>query len=563
LFSLVSTPFISVQAVDGPSLVSPSATTTGSSPTYAWTEVEGASWYYLWVDDAMGYRLRRWYRITDLDCTSGSCSVTPSLKLEPGQATWGIYSWGTSGYQRWSGSASFTVQGPSYKPVLVSPKDVTTGVNPTYSWQDSSNATYYYLYVSDSTGYRISRWYRASDLDCTSDTCSVIPSTQLEPGEASWWVYSWTSDGYGPRSDTATFTVEGPSSKPILISPIDVTVGISPSFSWQEVEGVSWYYLSVDDSTGTRIRRWYATTSIDCTAGSCSVTSGINLEPGQASWQIRAWTGDGYTPWSDKANFTIDGPSSKPILVSPEGTIATATPSYTWEAVSGASWYYLSVDDSAGSRIRRWYRESDLGCSSGTCSITPSVTLAEGAGNWQIRSWSNYAYGPYSDPMSFTVSLPNDPPQAGNLTPSSCETNPNEQVSFNAHYSDPDGSGDIRYARFIVHTDVNDPRDCLFVSFDQTENKLYLKDDTNTSWLGGFAPGSSHTIENTYATLDCSQTTIQGSGSDLSVTWSVSFKDSLSGVKNLYLYAEDEKDTSNWQERGEFCIFREPVQPTQ
>jgi len=47
----------------------------------------------------------------------------------------------------------------------------------------------------------------------------------------------------------------------------------------------------------------------------------------------------------------------KAILISPSGTIATSTPTYTWNAVPLATWYYLWVNDSANAsgKITQWY----------------------------------------------------------------------------------------------------------------------------------------------------------------------------------------------------------------
>jgi hypothetical protein len=57
--------------------------------------------------------------------------------------------------------------------------------------------------------------------------------------------------------------------------------------------------------------------------------------------------------------------------------------------------------------------------------------------------------------------------------------------------------------------------------------------------MGGYAPGQSHVIENSYAKLDCSATTVSGAGEDLVINWAVTFKQSFEGSKNLYLKVND------------------------
>jgi hypothetical protein len=73
-------------------------------------------------------------------------------------------------------------------------------------------------------------------------------------------------------------------------------------------------------------------------------------------------------------------PPEKATLISPSGTISTPTPTYTWNAVPSATWYYLWVNDSTSTKIQTWYTATQAGCASGTgtCSVTPSVRLASG-----------------------------------------------------------------------------------------------------------------------------------------------------------------------------------------
>jgi hypothetical protein len=99
-------------------------------------------------------------------------------------------------------------------------------------------------------------------------------------------------------------------------------------------------------------------------------------------------------------------PPSAATLLSPSGIIADTTPTYTWNAVSNATWYCLYVNDSTGNRIQQWHTAEVAGCASGTgtCSITPATVLTPGAGQWYIRTYNSAGYGPWSAAMSFVVS---------------------------------------------------------------------------------------------------------------------------------------------------------------
>jgi hypothetical protein len=103
-------------------------------------------------------------------------------------------------------------------------------------------------------------------------------------------------------------------------------------------------------------------------------------------------------------SFTVStGPPDQALLISPFGSITTNTPTYKWETVSNATWYYLWVNGPSGNVIQQWYKASDV-TSGFTCSATPSTTLATGAHTWWIRTWNSSGYGPWSSGMSFTVS---------------------------------------------------------------------------------------------------------------------------------------------------------------
>jgi hypothetical protein len=107
-------------------------------------------------------------------------------------------------------------------------------------------------------------------------------------------------------------------------------------------------------------------------------------------------------------SFSSEALAAKPAkatLVSPMGTIYEDTPTYTWNAVSDSTSYYLWVDDSTGTPIKTWYTAADAGCGSGSslCSITPNTALALGSCEWWIQTRNNDGYGDWSASLEFTV----------------------------------------------------------------------------------------------------------------------------------------------------------------
>ncbi len=195
-----------------------------------------------------------------------------------------------------------------------------------------------------------------------------------------------------------------------LITPTDNIQDNTPIYSWNAVSSSTWYYLWVNDSTGNKIKRWYTAEAVGCASGSgiCSITPTITLANGTGQWWIRTWNTSGYGPWSAARIFNLNGSGILPLaatLVSPLGEIDTNTPSYVWNAVADSSWYYLWANDSTGNKIRQWYTAEATGCSDGvgTCSVAPATSLTSGAGQWWIRTWNSSGYGPWSAPRNFIL----------------------------------------------------------------------------------------------------------------------------------------------------------------
>ena len=98
-------------------------------------------------------------------------------------------------------------------------------------------------------------------------------------------------------------------------------------------------------------------------------------------------------------------PPSTPTLVSPINTTVTSSPTYTWNAVAGATDYCLAVADSTGYRILQWFTAADAGCTTGTgtCSLTPATLLSAGANRWGVQARNSLGSGPWSTIVDFTV----------------------------------------------------------------------------------------------------------------------------------------------------------------
>jgi hypothetical protein len=384
------------------------------NPTYTWNEVEGSSWYYLWVEGPSGTVLKKWYSAAQANCNGTTCSVenaTPNLPA--GAYSWWIGTWNAGGEGPWSDAMSFSLAPPG-QVTLISPQGTTTN-NPTYRWNEVKGSTWYYLWVEGPSGTVLQKWYSAVQANCNGTTCSMDNITpDLPAGAYSWWIQTWNDAGYGPWSTRMDFTV------PVTALPGQATLtdphgGIwtnNPIYTWNEVGGSSWYYLWVEGPSGTVLKKWYSAVQANCDGTTCSVENATPLlANGSYTWWIRTWNVRGYGPWSDTMSFSL-APPAQATLTSPQGN-GTNNPTYRWNEVGGSTWYYLWVEGPSGTVLQKWYSAAQANCNGTTCSmdnITPD--LPAGAYSWWIQTWSDAGYGSWSTRMDFTAPVSALPGQA-------------------------------------------------------------------------------------------------------------------------------------------------------
>jgi len=155
---------------------------------------------------------------------------------------------------------------------------------------------------------------------------------------------------------------------------------------------------------------------------------------------------------------------------------------------------------------------------------------------------------------SGALTLPNDAPQTNSINPSSGAFSANEPVNFTIVYSDSNGWRNIQYAYLLINTSATGVKG-LYLYYNQNNNLIYLRNDSNTAWLGGFAPGKANIIENSYCIIDCSKIIVTGESTTLTLNCAVTFKDSFIGNKNIYLYAKDDAGASTgWINKGNLTI---------
>lgn len=153
-------------------------------------------------------------------------------------------------------------------------------------------------------------------------------------------------------------------------------------------------------------------------------------------------------------------------------------------------------------------------------------------------------------------------PAVSSLTPSSGIAIPDTNKSFTAIFTDASGYAHIKECYLLFGASSDDHSNAVYLYYDQSANLLYLRNDDNSAWLGGYAPGSSNNIENSYCRVACSNISVSSTGDTLTVGWSVVFKNTFVGPKNSYLRVNDvDGAISQWVGFGSWYIGNDIVAP--
>lgn len=145
-------------------------------------------------------------------------------------------------------------------------------------------------------------------------------------------------------------------------------------------------------------------------------------------------------------------------------------------------------------------------------------------------------------------------PVAVSVAPSSSSGLIDQPQVFENVYMDPNGVDDIKYVRMLINKDLN-KEDAIFLSYDLVGNKLYLRNKSNSKWLGGYAPGSQNVISNKYGMLDCSSTVVEKDSNSVRIKWGIIATSYIYGTNNLYMKALGlDGLNSDWVMNGSWTV---------
>jgi hypothetical protein len=144
------------------------------------------------------------------------------------------------------------------------------------------------------------------------------------------------------------------------------------------------------------------------------------------------------------------------------------------------------------------------------------------------------------------------------VTPNSGSSATGTERTLTTRHSDPDGAGDISFAYVRINA-TNSGTNALWAYYNAVANKLYLRNDADTAWVGGFAPGSNNTISNAQGRLHCAATSVAAAGDVLTINWRFSPSTGFTGTKKLFLFVQDKNNLKDgWDEMGTWTITAPP-----
>jgi hypothetical protein len=129
-------------------------------------------------------------------------------------------------------------------------------------------------------------------------------------------------------------------------------------------------------------------------------------------------------------------------------------------------------------------------------------------------------------------------PTLGAITPSSGSGSVEVVTYFTTQWKDANGWFDLNQCYFHIGASPSLAGNVTLL-FNAQKDKMWIRSDDGSTWLGGYAPGTFSVLENDQAKVDCSLASWYGSGDTLEMTWAVEFKKAFNGFKKTGLKCKD------------------------
>jgi hypothetical protein len=146
---------------------------------------------------------------------------------------------------------------------------------------------------------------------------------------------------------------------------------------------------------------------------------------------------------------------------------------------------------------------------------------------------------------------PTGPPAPVSVTPASGSGS--SQI-FTLLYQDSRGFADISWVEMSWNATQATANAC-YLHYDRATNVLQLSNDAGTGWVGSATLGSAGTLQNSQCTVDSGTSSASGTGNNLTLNLSLTFKQAFGGAKNVYMQVMDISNTvAPWQALGSWNV---------
>src|SRR3984957_9393606 len=154
------------------------------------------------------------------------------------------------------------------------------------------------------------------------------------------------------------------------------------------------------------------------------------------------------------------------------------------------------------------------------------------------------------------TALPTTTPSVLSVSPPSGSA---AAVTFTAQFSDTGGGAALTTAALLVNTSSSISGGC-YVNYNPASNLLSIYNDAGTAVLSTLTPGSG-SAQNDQCGLNGVGSSVNVSGTTLTVAFSVTFLTAFSGAKNVYLQAGDTDANTGWIAEGTYTAMILPGTP--
>ncbi|HYW46134.1 MAG TPA: hypothetical protein VE959_24935 [Bryobacteraceae bacterium] len=142
-------------------------------------------------------------------------------------------------------------------------------------------------------------------------------------------------------------------------------------------------------------------------------------------------------------------------------------------------------------------------------------------------------------------------PSVVSVTPNS-GTGTNSSQTFTFVYNSPKGYLAIVSMQILINKPQLAAGGC-YLLYNRANNVIYLTNDAGTAWQTPVTLGQSGTLQNSQCTVNTASSSVSGSGNNLTLILSLTFKATFVGLKNIYSDVTDGSD-SNWQQVGSWTL---------